>query len=236
MGFAALFSLMLQLHAITKDRSSSYAMNRVCRHTAAYLLASGCKLYLRWFSSEANLADRPLQGVAILDVFSVPESHHVADSASAFCGLIGHQIVHTDSESELRRPAAVEPILVADCAADCGWGPLRLNSGSCDGCHLGSAPHSSLVTSVGWPSARAATFCISWGPSANSRSQESSSEGEEAGVVEGLCQSGEPASIYLPGLAVVEATLSREVLYSCAGSVGLAEREQGGICISGYLR
>ena len=32
--------------AITKGRSSSFAMNRVCRHTAAYLLASGCKLYL----------------------------------------------------------------------------------------------------------------------------------------------------------------------------------------------
>eukprot|EP00435_Cladocopium_sp_Y103_P060578 s48_g22.t1 len=45
--------------ALTKGRSSSSSMNRVCRQVAAITLATGMMFHLRWIPSELNPADFP---------------------------------------------------------------------------------------------------------------------------------------------------------------------------------
>ena len=45
--------------ALTKGRSSSSPMNRICRQVAALSFASGMHLHLRWIPSELNPADLP---------------------------------------------------------------------------------------------------------------------------------------------------------------------------------
>ena len=64
------------MFAMTKGRSSSYLLNRVCRHVAAHLLATNCRVYLRWIQSEANLADQPSRGIPVPGYF-----HHDAQDS-----------------------------------------------------------------------------------------------------------------------------------------------------------
>ena len=45
--------------ALTKGRSSSKSMNRICRQVAAVELATGMHVHLRWIPSELNPADLP---------------------------------------------------------------------------------------------------------------------------------------------------------------------------------
>ena len=50
------------LGALGKGRSSSMPLKMICKKMAAYLMATGMKLYLRWVPSVFNFADGPSRG------------------------------------------------------------------------------------------------------------------------------------------------------------------------------
>lgn len=53
--------------ALTKGRSSSSPMNRVCRQVAALCLATGMTIHVRWIPSELNPADLPSRAQKVED-------------------------------------------------------------------------------------------------------------------------------------------------------------------------